>query len=217
MTPNDYKNVKNVFLIHPPGAGGNHLANMLSLHEDFEPRFDSNEYESEMISKYESVLDLRHGDFPVHFSDLENLQDSQLKLHFNKIINSEKRYIFCAHDYEYRYADHGFPEFNTIRNRLCIVFKPPVTNKLSVERVYNGYWSSLNSLNLQNYNVDYIMNIPRVKTDYVMAFDTDKFFSHEGFDYAQATLFEHLGIQLPEIGRKLHSLYINHKVHFYNT
>jgi hypothetical protein len=38
--------MKNLFVIYPPGLGGNHLANMLSLSDDYITRFDLEKYDN---------------------------------------------------------------------------------------------------------------------------------------------------------------------------
>jgi hypothetical protein len=56
-----------------------------------------------------------------------------------------------------------------------------------------------------------------VDEEKVLYINTDKFFTVDGFDYIQGVISEHFNIQMPEICRELHTLYINEKVRIYGS
>ena len=94
MSPEIFNQYKNLFLLFSPGCGGNHLANMLSLHPAFEPRFKSDDYEKEVYRKYIEYFDMRGRQdcIPVaHFSDLENLRVEFINKHKDTILKSTKK------------------------------------------------------------------------------------------------------------------------------
>jgi hypothetical protein len=223
MTPEIFNQSKNLFLLFSPGCGGNHLANMLSLHPAFEPRFESNDYEQAMILKYDSITfkgDILHeinsAEYRspiVHFSELQNLQFSTLNKYRQKIIASERKYIFCAHVEEYFNMNHG--NLTEFTNRFFILFSIPKTNNLLLTRLEN------NSSWYQNKNMpDYRPIQPEsyelkdsiefgISENTIFQLDSDLFYTVEGFDYLQGLLGKYFGINLPEICRDLHNTYIS--------
>ena len=153
---------KNLFLIFPPGTGGNHLANMLSMNRSFSPRFTDipkkskaavpnltainshEEYVDVMLKSYQFYFDINSikNKIPsiAHFSDLENLQPQILKKFSTKILNSTGTYIFCAHSNEYAITKYKkyLKDFN--KNIYCVLSLPTEKNLLALNRMKNGPW-----------------------------------------------------------------------------
>ena len=153
---------KNLFLIFPPGTGGNHLANMLSMKRSFSPRFTNipekskaavpyltsvnshEEYVDVMLKSYEFHFDRKPitNEIPslAHFSDLENLQPEIIKKFTDKILNSTGTYIFCAHAVEYAITKYkkSIEDFN--KNIYCVFSLPTEKNLLALNRMRNGPW-----------------------------------------------------------------------------
>ena len=219
MNPEKYSIAKHVFLIHPPGAGGNHLANMLSLHEDFEPRSSAFRNENELLEQYNCSLinsDIHQKtlDAPVHYSDLQNLQPKELDEHLDDILKLSKKYIFCCHDYEYEHTGKNIRLLPV--EKMCIVFSAPETNMIVKNRVMTGPWSA-NQLEKEKYNSQYYIDKRLINQDMIFDLNTDLFFDINGFDYIQKLICDNMGIELPELGRKLHEIYIKHKVLVYGS
>ena len=235
MSPEIYQQSKNVFLIFPPGCGGNHLANMLSLHPDFEPRYQSETYEDEIIYSYKNhftrpKLKGRYlGDCAVHFSDLENLQPDYFEKYKDIIFNTSKKYIFCSHAYEYIMSKRVIPELNKLTNKIFIMLtRPTKQNMVAYLRWSTGPWSmgepKINALNLREipdsskiYNVKSFSSVTGVPEDNILLIDTDLYYAINGTAYIDEVLKENFGITLTPQCKELHDVYINDKVNIYGS
>lgn len=233
MSPEIYKQSKNVFLIFPPGCGGNHLANLLSLHPDFEPRYESDDYIADITKQYKTKFTQKRirgkylGDAPVHFSDLENLQDKLFLKNIDKINKTEKKYLFCCHAYEYFHSVDLLRGFNDLRNKIFILFSRPTRqNMIAYFRWANGPWSlgepKFNSKNIQD-NIDnnlyLIENFVKLGIDEscILPFNTDKFYTVNGVEYCNQLFEENFNITLTSHCPELHQIYMNEKVHIYGS
>jgi hypothetical protein len=229
MTPEIYKQAKNVFLIFPPGCGGNHLANLLSFHPDFEDRYVSENYQTEVIDEYKSVFEKlpiykMRGDCAVHYSSLENLQLNQFRKNIDYILQTKKKYLFCSHAFEYFY-NRDNKEFGLIKDKIYVLFSKPTSNNMvAYLRMKAGPWALgepvVEKSVLRNPNNLYTLDgfaSNKIEKEKVMCINTDTFYTVEGFDYMQEALATNFGIVLPEICRELHTLYINEKVRIYGS
>jgi hypothetical protein len=232
MSPEIYKKSKNVFLIFPPGCGGNHLANLLSFHPDFEPRYQSDRYLEEIIESYKikfntkKVFGKYKGDCAVHFSDLENLQPDHFVKHIETINQLEKKYLFCAHAYEYFNAIKNLPGFKELKDKIFILFtRPTRQNMIAYLRWSEGPWAlgepNLNSKNIQKNN-DHLYALESfsklgIDKDNILLLNTDEFFSDNGIKYCNQLFKENFNINLTSHAPELHQIYIKEKVHIYGS
>ena len=220
MTPDIFKQSKNLFLVFSPGCGGNHIANLLSMTPDFEPRYTHDSYYEDMIWNYNnyfgSVPKNRNGVVVAHFSDLENLQKKQLTEFESKIVNSKKPYIFCSHAVEYITMDK---EIYLIKDRIiCLFSKPTGANKLIYTRMREGAWYNgerddemfLTIPIPKLYEIDNFVKYSQIKKDKIFTINTDLLYTIEGYDYIYETFKINLGISLPEVCRMMHTQYIKY-------
>ena len=226
MTPETFKQSKNLFLIFPPGCGGNHVANLLSMTPDFEPRYTHDNYYEKMIWDYDKFFGTGPQNDMVctaHFSDLENLQPNHLIEFEQKIVNSKKPYIFCSHAVEYIVRDNTKLIETFIDKIICLFSKPTGSNKLVNYRMRNGAWynserDEFTFLDMHVYELYEIKNFSMysgVNKDKIFSLNTDLFYSIEGYDYLHETIKTNLGVELPEICRKMHTQYINYAQELY--
>ena len=224
MTPDIFKQSKNLFLVFPPGCGGNHVANMLSMTPDFEPRYTHDRYYEDMIWNYNNYFGSGPQDphvFTAHFCDLENLQKKELTEFQSKIVSSKKPYIFCSHAVEYISMDYN-NEIQLFTDRIiCLFTKPSGSNKLVNDRVHKGAWYNgerdehmfldipVSKLYEPNNFIRY--NHGKITKDKIFTLDTDIFYSLEGYDYLYDIFNTNLGIQLPEVCRNLHIQYMKYE------
>lgn len=226
MTPDIFKQSKNLFLVFPPGCGGNHVANMLSMTPDFEPRYTHNNYYADMIHQYEKFFSYVPRDSmgcTAHFSDLENLQKEQLVKYTEKIVNSKKPYIFCSHSIEYL-TGVTTKTIEPFGNRfICLFSKPTGANKLVNHRMRNRPWyfgetdeqTYLTTSASKLYDMDTFVKYSDIKRDKILTIDTDKFYSIDGYDYIYEIFKINLGVELPEICRTMHTQYIRYAIELF--
>jgi hypothetical protein len=77
--------MKNWFVIYPPGGGGNHLANLLSLNNGFEQRFKLEDYGNNKQNAHSSLFS---------HVDIENIETN---LEYLKKTSN----VFCGHLIQY--------------------------------------------------------------------------------------------------------------------
>jgi len=222
MKPDIFRQSKNLFLIFPPGTGGNHFANLLSMHPVFAPRYTHDNYYESVARKYQyffadNIGNAIHG-CTAHFSDLENLQLSQLKEFESKILNHKEPYIFCSHAMEYLINNHqGY--LNPYKQKIfCLFSKPTGSNKLVNDRMRNGPWHKGESDDMHYqgttvqllYEKEIFVRNAKIDSDKIFTIDTDIFYTIDGYDYIYDTIKTNLGFELPEICRKMHTQYIEY-------
>lgn len=228
MSPEVFSNAKNLFLIFPPGCGGNHLANLLSLCPEFEPRYENDYYTDSMIKRYQTkfkyssaMIKGNLGGTMAHFSYLENLQQHVLLKHKDWLINNQKINILCSHLYEYLLM-HEVGLLDYLDNRIFCIFSFPEKDSLAHKRLYNGAWfngetSAFPESEFQ-YTKEVVANGIQLKhtdkptiiaPEYTFELDTDKFMSTDGFDYIKEVCYSEMGVTLPEIGKELHQLWLD--------
>ena len=221
MTPDIFKQSKNLFLIFPPGCGGNHVANLLSMNPDFESRYTHDNYYEDMKNKYQKLFGYGpEADIggPAHFSDLQNLQMKQLIKFESKIVNSKKPYIFCSHAVEY-IIENSQKNLNPYKQRIfCLFSKPTGSNKLVNDRMRNGVWYNGEQDEMHYmgtpvhllYKKEIFASKANINSDNIFTIDTDLYYSIEGYDYLHETIKTNLGIELSEVCRQLHTQYIKY-------
>jgi hypothetical protein len=164
-------------------------------------------------------IDDGYGEATVHYTNLENLRQDTWKVHADSVINSEKIYILCAHSDEYVFTN-TLGILDQLDNRLIILFTYPKVGSYAHKRHANGHWYRPEETpytpdefvaKINSHGKLYATHGPYRKpdTDHVITIDTDLFVSDTGFDYIKQILDEKLGLELPESGRELHSLWFN--------
>lgn len=125
--------VRNIIIIYPPGAGGNHLLNLLSTHSACVPRFDSNDYYTELYNFY------CHAVNDTHLSRQERLKYFGDLVEVNFTIENLSRYqqsnrvnLFAGHLGDFLSIQ---PQLNYLDNRHYIVFGLPNAQHPLTERI----------------------------------------------------------------------------------
>ena len=80
---------KNLFIIFVPGLGGNHLANIISLDQQYQTRF--------YLDGYKDIKDSENA----HFSTVRNLELDSIKNNLDSLIG--KNNVFCSHLAQYQW------------------------------------------------------------------------------------------------------------------
>ena len=216
MSSVTFQQAKSMFLIFPPGCGGNHLANLLSMHPHFAPRYTHAEYYRNMQDKYKTFFGSRKEDTIAHFSDLQNLQSEVLKNLTSKILAQDKPYVFCSHGVEYSIADTT-QLIKPFTDRIfCLFSYPTGMNELVHKRMMTGTWRNgeppPNFEHVTNllYRKDIFAKKNKIDPNNIFTLDTDIFYTIKGYDYLHDTIKTNLGIELPSACRGMHSRYLKH-------
>jgi hypothetical protein len=224
MTPDIFRQSKSMFLIFPPGCGGNHLSNLLSMHPHFAPRYTHAEYYINMQDKYKTFFCTELKDTIAHFSDLQNLQPKLLTTFTSKILGQDKPYIFCSHTVEYYIADKT-QLIKPFTDRIfCLFSYPTGINELVHNRMMTGAWRHGESvpyfehvkMNLF-YRKDIFAKKCNINPNNIFTLDTDIFYTIRGYDYLHDIIKTNLGIELPIACKKLHSRYLKHVYSVYRN
>jgi hypothetical protein len=140
---------QNLFILYPPGLGGNHLANMLSMANGFTPRFDVGDYYRP--TRINKIIEHHYAEIPQFDVDktLENLED--LKNQNN---------VFCGHWISfYKFKESGL--FKEFPNQKILSIQIPTSEQKGFARLtrtdqaLGQYPWSLYELSLL-YRADYI-------------------------------------------------------------
>ena len=110
---------QNLFVIFPPGLGGNHLANLISLNEPWAPRCT--------IQQYGNVV------ADAHFAGTSNLQVDSLLENVNSL--SKQNNVFCGHAAEYIWFTERLDVKNLFPNRKYVIVNFPRNNQLAFARL----------------------------------------------------------------------------------
>jgi hypothetical protein len=105
---------QNLIVLYPPGVGGNHLANMLSLSDDFTTRFD--------LARYGAPMNLYDNIQAHHFSTVPQL-DVQIVTDNLETLSNQNN-VFACHWLKY----HIFKESGLLKyfpNRRFVVIQVP--------------------------------------------------------------------------------------------
>ena len=149
---------------------------------------------------------------------MENLQIQKLTEFESKIINSKKPYIFCSHSVEYLDGEN-FKIIEPFTDKIiCLFSKPSGSNKLVNNRMRNNVWyeserdeDKFTTIPIYKlYKIENFSRYSEVKKDKIFSLNTDLFYSIEGYDYLYETIKTNLGVELPEVCRKMHIQYINY-------
>lgn len=220
MRPLEDNNI--TIIVFPPGCGGNHLANLLSLHEKFQCRFNSDNYQEDLLTQYSQSR------FNYHMGPLENLRNVDwpaTRSYFKSNIGIP---IICSHATEY----YGFLEFKQKRDvflewssRNIILFKFPNEESIPFKRFYNlrhgeGVGSVMTMETYKTYYTPEVFDLDLSKNRFmlkftgyksylndIVRFDTEKYMDKYGFDYVHSFCLDTYGIDLPSFGEKLHKIW----------
>lgn len=166
---------ENLFILYPPGLGGNHLANMLSLSNNYVTRFDLNRYDSpikhanvnahhfsdvpqfniDIISKNLDRLSTQNNVFAGHWLAYHIFQNSGLLKHF-----TNRRYLTIQIPEQKTQAfvrlqklGLGFSNFPWLLHEIRTLYKPTCLSLVCQERITDFYSVHPHQLFDQEFNI----------------------------------------------------------------
>lgn len=212
--------VKNLFILHPGGTGGNHLANLISLIPNFEPRLDQFEgdYQQTFLKLYERFVDIEllpkdksqvHG-MKAHFSAKHGLSGLDDNTYRQKLLSNKKINILTGH-----WHCFDTTELSDFTDHAWIIMSFPKKDSLAYNRIliYN-FLPQKTFL----YNSPYLFNHPVINNDNSVKFDTDRFFEDNGAEYLRQILKNNFALELPDVADRMHSNWIyglKHSLNFF--
>lgn len=215
-----------VILVFPPGCGGNHLSNLLSLSDIFQQQFKSNDYFLELQEKYKTGKDKGNH----HFGILENLRIinwEQTYAHFNK---NKGVPIVCCHAVEYyNFLNNNLNQitFDSYRNKNIVLFSFPKENSIAYKRFFKlrqGEGVDVTDLKLvfsldeykilygkNNFDSKLCLKFPQLlesgyqsQLNNIIEFDTESFVTENGFKYVQDFFKIVYNVDIPNEADTLH-------------
>jgi len=227
MTPDICTTAKNLFLIFPPGCGGNHLANMISMNPLFSQRFIGIAYQNRMLYRYRKKFKNNGTQTDIaHFGYLENLHTPEIKANKKIIENNTTINIWCSHYDEYF---NNQSKLTMYTDRIIGMMSYPTSDTIPHSRMTNGPWARgvVNTHDeLYEYSSDGIL-YPKHKLnrtsyisdisspDHIFNINTDVFFTHAGYNYLNNILISQLGCSLPATCNEIHELWVESMIRNY--
>ena len=203
--------LKNLFILHPGGTGGNHLANLISLIPEFEYRLDEFEgdYQQVLFNKYEMFVDPKfiskiqqtspHG-IKAHFLNNHGLsgltKDSPDEIYKQKLLSNKKINILTGHWHCFDHAD-----LSNFKNHAWIMQTFPKENSLAYKRIrVYDFWPQETYL----YSEPFEFRRPSMESSNAFEFDTDIFVENNGAEYLRQFLNTNFEVHLPNIADEIH-------------
>jgi hypothetical protein len=209
-----FEEIKNVFVIYPPSCGGNHIANLISLHPAFNPKYVWDNYEQTMLVKYIDIyvtknyhspksLNVHFDSFQKHINDYEE-NDEWL----SDILSNGKKNVFTGHytNFHNLFANKRLHQF---KNYVGIVLTEPSIDSIPYRR------NQLAGFNEENEYKNYQLPIKFPTTATIPEYtfitesngiyiNTEEFFTPNGFRMLNAKLLEKFGFSIDSKHQNLH-------------
>jgi len=203
--------LKNLFILHPGGTGGNHLANLISLIPEFEPRLDKFEgdYQQAFLKEYERFID--HLFLPIHPTQINNMKAHFLSKHglngldkhsYNEeyaqtLLSNKKINILTGHWHCFDHTD-----LSEFKNHAWLILTFPKESSLAYKRVQVfNFWPQ----QIELYSEPYDFKHPVMNSKNTFVIDTDMFIADNGAEYLRQLLYECFAVYLPSIADEMHS------------
>ncbi|MDC0862843.1 hypothetical protein OAP74_00030 [bacterium] len=120
------KNIDNVFIIFSPGAGGNHLANIISTGDTFVSRATVQDYNQHPTPKTQSRAYAN-----AHYSKIDNMDPSIVET------LPETRNVLCGHFYSYNRLEF-MKLTDKFLNKVIVVIETPVSGLAYKRYMYHN-------------------------------------------------------------------------------
>lgn len=211
---------KNLFVIYPPACGGNHIANLISLHPTFNPKYVwENDYEESMYFNYISMhagrKDHSHNSLNVHFDiNQKHINDYPSDdIWLEQILSNDKKNVFTGH-----YTNFHNLFSNNLLDKFApyfgIILSEPEVGSIPFKRNQNNNFNE--SSPYKDYNLPSRFP-PSSITDFKAVdfitenngflLKSEELFTLEGFKLLNQKLLENLGFSLDTKHEILHKFW----------
>ena len=200
--------LKNLFIYHPGGTGGNHLANLISLIPIFEPRLDqyTGDYQQFFNKEYDrftntgflpSHTTMIHG-MKAHFLErhgLDGIDDSE---YVQQLISNKRINILTGHWHCF-YTNRK--KMSTIGKWAWIRMSFPKEDSLAFKRI-TAFKLLPQQIDLYDESYEILDTYMGFKNSAYL--DTDMFFQDDGSEYLREFLKHNFEIELPIVADEMH-------------
>jgi hypothetical protein len=222
---------KRIYLVFPPGCGGNHLANMIALDDGVEDRFVNVDEMERHYSHFPPSLTMHPIMHPlskkITFKGYQNLRNVDV----DAVKSATKTQILCCHAGEIAHSfktdKFGFLPEELLDDSVFILFSYPIEGSFVHHRHKSGPWVHGEDPDTQTFIIDdpiqldikygyqkdnFVkawLNFPcrkAIDPDVVFEFDTEGFHGEFGFEYATAYIDHLFGIVLSKDAERMHQI-----------
>jgi hypothetical protein len=222
----------NIFLLYPSFAGGNHLANLISLCHNVEPSWLDADA---LLKKYIDIsrpgaTKVNHGGLIAHHNNI-NIFESKIDrvfIHYDQLIRQQEEgyiNIIQGHHHSFRKLIINLEYIAALKDIKWLVIKYPSKDSLGYKR-----------LQIEKRGVDLLENEESIYNDVVkfdtslpapshlhhvtevfnffpgnnsITIDSDRYFTYDGSKYIREILKSYFGLELPKIADRIHRLWID--------
>lgn len=214
-----FNELDNLHIVYPGASGGNHLKNMISLCNEFEPNFVSDNYEQELLNLYIEQNKIWIEVREVYDKDVSK-QLNSAKAHFSTYHQSfdaidftqptDKKLIIAGHFHDY-YSAIENDLIKKIETAIWIILPFPKKNSIPYLRAMRGGWWPQHE-----HNYVWPFSISTNSTSIIKVDDNNGFklqpellFTESGSQYLRELLSTHFNISLPKFADNLHEIWYN--------
>ena len=211
MTPAKFLSAKNLIIAFPGGAGGAHLANMISLCSEFDlinNLADYVKYDAYITGPDSVKQHSKNAIFPnAHMGKLQNFRALFHNKNYLKVLNNKNLNICILHEWEIKELLRD-DQLDILKDPIWIVMKSPHLNETATNRMLKMDMPT--NINMKhNYNWPYsVNNIELANDDNGFHFLTDDLFTQSGSNILRECLQNNWGITLPVEADAMHALWL---------
>lgn len=214
MSPEYFSRLKHLFVVYPGGTGGNHISNILSLTQEFNPVGFVGNPTSTILEYYKNLPYRTHmhmGSITAHvFSDAPSAgkltdEDSDIA---DKINNTSGRNVIIGHEHHWH---HFFDRQKHLRLKRYgwLIMTFPSIKSLAWQRILQfNMWPQPT----YNYQLPYKPHpdclITATSKDSTVL-DTDAIFTDDGIHYMREVFLREFGIKVPPVADEIHSIWMD--------
>lgn len=186
---------EHLFVIFPPGLGGNHCTNLLALTDRFNKSVDYSMYDSSATN--------------AHFGAVTNLQLEYVTRHLHSLLNSNS--VLCGHVAEFIWLKESGIVDRFINRKFLIVTLPKNRNSIAYKRLVNLHPQYANEYFYQEQCLLYRQDVLEKLFDEhdFFTLDSEKLFSEDGselFAFIESEFYTKLDIKT---ATEIHSKWIS--------
>lgn len=212
----NFKKAKYLYVVYPGATGGNHVCNMISLCEGFEPRVHKNNYKQWLLKKYKRV------DYKLKHPKFVNAHVDDSILHIDRLYEYvDKDYLFSATN-KVVIQGHVFNFWGAIDKGIIdelgpdyvgIVIDYPKEGSMAHERITVYDYHSPHRMYEFPMEIKFIENSFTIHEDNGFFLSTDKLFTLEGSQHLRELLKESFDLDLPPEADEMHKLWFTWMEH----